>query len=118
MAWKKLNTPDILSVKYYPATQILKARLKSGQYEIYKQITETRYQELLAGGHPHDIDTFFSNIIRPSRISTRKSLRWKIYRFARVLLTVAAVIAILALLGLWNSGLLDTYLAKIMSVKQ
>jgi hypothetical protein len=113
MAWKRLNTPDILEVKYYPAKQRLKAHLRSGYSEVYAPIAESRYRELLAGAHPHDIDMFFMNMIRPSRISARATIRYRARRIARLLFIFVIIAGLLILFGLWNSGFIDSYLAKL-----
>lgn len=113
MAWEKLNTQNIHSVKYYPAKKILKAHLKSGHFEVYSHIPETRYRELLAGKHPHDIDMFFMNMIKPSMVSTHVTLNAKARRAARLAGIAILIVAFLVLLGLWNAGVIGTWMAEL-----
>lgn len=116
MKWELLDTRLILKIKYYPAEQKLKAHLRTGHTEIYAPISEARYQELKGSRVPHDIDTFFSNMVRPSKVSRRPTIRYRARRIARSLAFAIVVVGILALFGLWNSGLLYTYFAGLSSV--
>lgn len=113
MTWEKLNTRHIHSVKYYPSKKILKAYLKTGHFETYDQIPEARYRELIAGTHPHDIDMFFSNMIKPTVVSTRMTLNARMRRIAGFLAIAVLVTAFLVLLGLWNAGILDYWFADL-----
>ena len=110
MAWKRLDTQDVLNVRYYPHRKRLKAHLKSGYSAEYMPISEERYSQLVASGHHHDIDIFFRNMITPYQVSKRPTLRFTAIKIAKRAAAAAAVIAFVVLLGLWNSGVMSAYL--------
>ncbi len=113
MAWKRLDTRDVLDVKYYPRQRRLKAHLKSGYSAQYRPISEERYAQLLASGHHHDIDIFFRNMIIPFQVSKRQTVRFRALKMVKRGAVVVAVLASAVLLGLWNSGVLSAYLGRM-----
>ncbi|KAA0681725.1 hypothetical protein DTW90_36985 [Neorhizobium sp. P12A] len=105
----------ILKVRHEHGRERLRAHLRSGHTEIYAPISDAKFRELVEGGHPRDIDTYFSNMIRPSRVLRRPTVRYKLRRVVQFLFYPSLIVTILVLFGLWNSGIIDIYLANLLS---